>query len=548
MPARKGFPCPALVLGALLTAATLLVSACDDTKPGLYQDYIGAELARDAATRPAASSGPATAPAVPSHIPATGPLALTVQESILLALENNRLLAVDRFNPRIQRTAEQVERALFDPTITGGYSGTRAKDRHDQNPSLDSLSNSTTGNLGASIFLPTGTTLDIVGETTRRWNEGAADEHDTRVGFDIKQPLLRGAGLDVNLASLREARIDTATSEYVLRDVAQQLVSDVEKTYWNYALALRQIDIYTSSLNLAQQELDETKERIQIGKLAETELAAAQAAVALRREDLINARSTVAKTRLQLIRLLSPPRENLWDIEIVNVNMPVVPAIKLDDVARHVEVALRMRPDLNEARLAIQKGDVEIVRTRNGLLPKLDAFITMGRSGYAGSFGRSVDRMIDGGSYDAAAGVSLEVSPINREARANYQSAQLKRQQSAESLANIEQLAQVDVRSAYVEVLRTAEQVTATAATRVSQEEKYRAETEKFRVGKSTSLLVSQAQSDLVTSQINEVQALVSYTNAMVEMFRIEGSLLERRGIVAPGDKPVVMSEPVWKK
>ena len=64
------------------------------------------------------------------------------------------------------------------------------------------------------------------------------------------------------------------------------------------------------------------------------------------------------------------------------------------------------------------------------------------------------------------------------------------------------QLAQVDVRSDYIDVIRLKEQITATAATRIAQEVNYNAEVEKFRVGRSTALLVSTAQSNLETAQI----------------------------------------------
>jgi outer membrane protein len=69
-----------------------------------------------------------------------------------------------------------------------------------------------------------------------------------------------------------------------------------------------------------------------------------------------------------------------------------------------VAVSKRMRPILNEARLQLLRGDLELVKTRNGLLPLMDLFITLGKSGYASSFGESVDR-IDDDSYDALAGV-----------------------------------------------------------------------------------------------------------------------------------------------
>jgi outer membrane protein len=66
-----------------------------------------------------------------------------------------------------------------------------------------------------------------------------------------------------------------------------------------------------------------------------------------------------------------------------------------------------------------------------------------------------------------------------------------------------------------------------------------RVETEKFRFGKSTTLLVAQAQRDLLSSQISEVITIVNYLKAFVELYLLEGSLLERRGISLPGREPV---------
>jgi outer membrane protein TolC len=102
-------------------------------------------------------------------------------------------------------------------------------------------------------------------------------------------------------------------------------------------------------------------------------------------------------------------------------------------------------------------------------------------------------------------------------------------------VSNLEQIVESDVRTAYTEVQRAGEQVTATAASRKLQEAKLKSEAEKFRVGQSTTFLVAQAQRDLLSSQIDEVDAVVTYRKALVEIFRLEGSLLQRRGIAAPG-------------
>ncbi len=462
-----------------------------------------------------------------------GPLEVTVEGAIMLALENNRGLRVQRLGPAIRRTYEDEERAEFDPTIAGGYAGSREhaeRMSRTTGEAAETTSSRIGGELEISENFPTGTDVSLRLATDRDWSELYSDEHEALVELTVTQALLKGARVSSNVASLRQARLDTRASEYELHGYAESVVAEVEGTYWEYALAERRIQIFEESLGLAEQQQRETEERIRIGKLAETELAAAQAEVALRREDLINARSALATTRLRLLRLLNPPGGGLWEREIILRDRPAVPEVKLDDVERHVEVALRMRPDLNEARLGVERGNLEVVKTKNGVLPKMDLFVTLGKTGYADSFGGSV-RQMDGESYAISGGISFEYPLRNREAKARQRRAVLSRTQAEEAVANLAQLVEVDVRSAYIEVDRTAEQATATAATRALQEEKLRAETEKFRVGRSTTLLVAQAQRDLVASRISEVDAVVNYLKALVDLFRLEGSLLERRGV-----------------
>jgi outer membrane protein len=102
---------------------------------------------------------------------------------------------------------------------------------------------------------------------------------------------------------------------------------------------------------------------------------------------------------------------------------------------------------------------------------------------------------------------------------------------------------ELDVRTAYIEVNRAKQQISASAATRKFDEETLRIETEKFRVGRSTGFLVAQASRDLLVSRIAEVQALANYLKALIDLYRQDGSLLVRRGISAPGREPVRLSK-----
>jgi len=470
------------------------------------------------------------------------PINVTISEAILFSMENNRSLVVERLNPAIQQTFEDQERAVFDPETSAGVSAGRLEGERLARSGGDTESftaDTVDGVISLEQFFPTGTTVSVEGTTLMTDSSLYSNSfYSTRLGMTLTQALLRGFGTDVNLARLRQARLDTRFTEYELRGFTQFLVAQVEKTYWDYALARRQIEIFEESLKLAGRQLADTEEMIRVGKLAESELAAVQAEVAAQEQGLINARSDMQTTRLRLLRLLNPPGPDLWNREVNLIHQPTLPEIKLEDVGLHVAVAMRMRPDLNEARLGVLRDDLQLVMTKNGLLPLMDLFITLGKTGYSDSFGNSVSD-ITGDSYDALVGARFQYPIYNRDAKARHQRALLGREQAQKALDNLSQLVDVDVRTAYIEVNRTKQQISASAATRIFDEEKLRIETEKFRVGRSTNFLVAQAQRDLLISRIAEVQVLANYLKALIDLYRLDGSLLERRGIITPGRKPV---------
>ena len=452
------------------------------------------------------------------------PLTMSIAEAVLGSLANNRSLEVQRIDPELVRTGELAAEAPFDATLQGKLAG--AADRSPEGPE-ESLENSDSQRLelGASRLFPTGTTLGIALESA---NSGSADSASTRLGVSLTQALLQGRGSDVNLAAVRQARLDTAYSLSELRAYTESLVAQVEETCWDYLLADRRVAIVERSLAIAEDQLAEVRERIAVGRLAEIEQAAAEAEVALRREALINARSAREAQRLKLLRLVNPPGPTALTRQVTITDTPALPPADPDPVADHVALALRRRPELAQARLLLERGDLELVQTRNGLLPRLDFFISLGATGYAASFGDTLD---PGEGRDIAAGLTLSVPLPRSAARAADQRATLSRRRAEVSIENLAQLVEVDVRAAWIEAGRLREQVAATAATRRLQEEKLRAETEKFRVGKSTAYLVAQAQRDLLQAENDAVSTAAGLIKAHIECYRLEGTLLDRRGI-----------------
>lgn len=495
-----------------------------------------------AATQPAAIA-PATQPA-PVETNAAGleagrvavPPAVSVQDAILVGLQNNASLRVQRYNVPLRRTAEEQQLSRFDPTVSGSIQG-------GANGSAGRTTNSISGSLGYDQFLPTGTTVSADVSSSNSFYSDASSTFGANVS--VSQALLRGAGLDVNLASLRSAELGTKISQYQLRGLAETLVANIESAYWDLAYTERQLAIVQNGLDVAEAQLRDTTERIRLGDLANTERFAAEAEVARRRQELITANSTLNTQRIRFLQLITPPGEPFWDRAVNLHTQPFIPQGEMDPVEAHVNVALRMRPEVNQTKLQMQQNDLEIVQTRNGLLPRLDFFVTLGKTGFASNFGESIEEL-NGPNYQALAGVRGDWSPLNRSAIASYRASVLTKEATEESYRNLLQTVQADVRTQYQDVLRTRLQIDATRATRAASQASFETELAKFRAQRSTSLLVAQAQRDLLSAQLSEVLTVTNHLKSLVTLYRLEGSLLYRRGLQAPGAEPV--PEVVWKR
>jgi outer membrane protein TolC len=466
------------------------------------------------------------------------PIYLTLEQAVMLALENNADLHVRQFAPEIAGAFEKIERGVYDPELFAefqyseqeGIETSRATSQQ-FNVSRDSMSTAA----GIRQRLPSGTVVETLIEQDRDRSDRTPDQNETRLGLSVTQALLQGFGPGVNLAGVRQAELDTLASIHELKGFVQALAADTEIAYWHFVLAGQEIEIFQSSLEIARQQRDEIQQQIEVGLMPETEAAAARAEVARRKQALIDSRSQMEQYRLRLLNFVCPgPAQGLKrDIRPASVAR-IESGEPVDNLEQRLELARRFRPDLAEARLRAEQGRLETVVTRNGLLPKLELFVFLGQTGYADSFSESL-RALDENTYDATAGLRLSHYIGNRDARGRHEASWARRLQAQAAVESLRQIVELDVRLAANEVERAWQQISASAATRALQEEVLDSEKQRFEVGASTALLVAQAQRDLLAARIAEVEAVISYRLAKIRLYQAEGSLLDRRGISLAG-------------
>lgn len=282
-------------------------------------------------------------------------------------------------------------------------------------------------------------------------------------------------------------------------------------------------------MQLAERLLFELTQRLNVGKAAPLDLVSARAEVATRKKNLINARAALQNTQLRLAYLTSDTIL-FTDRPLLLTDTPVSPVFP-DSIHQHLQAAQKFRPDIRLANNLLEKGELDIIQTRNGLLPKLDLFISLSGTANSNFFSEAFRSDTSTRAKILAAGLSLSLPVTNGAARVKHQRTLLTRDQLKLSISNLENLIKLDVRSAWTEVNRTISQIEAATEARKLQEEKLAAEQTRLDNGKTTDYIVLQIQRDLISAQLDEARAGVAYCTAVTDLYLKDGTLLERLGI-----------------
>ena len=252
----------------------------------------------------------------------------------------------------------------------------------------------TTNSFGASVdvsrFLPTGGTIGLHADSTYARTTGSfsglldGTAWTDNVGLAITQPLLRGRGR--MLFEANEVRATLARDVAVLarRLTAIQAVQAVISAYWDLVLAEQTVAITQQSLDLAKERLRVTRIGAEGGKVPRSEIPAVLQVIATREEDVLNGELSVLDRSIALRRAAGMP------IGAGELGLRVTTELDAKDqpldLAQLVERAFAASPELAELAKQDTSATIDIAVTENGLLPQLDAALSLGPTGTAEKF------------------------------------------------------------------------------------------------------------------------------------------------------------------
>lgn len=487
---------------------------------------------------------------------AEAPRPLSLQEAIATALENNLQVKIARTNQENGRYGILDAQGAYDWNLTADLSMARAKfDQQkttgmtQEGPALittDGDRSSRTLNVGLSRAFDWGGTFKIgytpiyANRTSTEYNvpldpsyppfsQNTSSRFPYTGGLDLSytQSLLKNFGRDVAGAQLIISRKNADISDLTFQGKIIDVVSAIETQYWDVVNAERTLSNKRKALELAQKQLRENKIRVEVGNMAPIEITSAEAAVALREQEIIQSEAQLANAKDTLVRSLFPEQERPSDLKLTDE--PTLSRLKLDEeAAQRMAVERRVELKIAQSNLSIASTQ-ERVAERNRL-PRLD--LTVAASSDAnqqrslGDINKDlVKRSNPGYSINLAFAMPIQ----NRSAEAALATRKAARRSQELSVKDQQLTITLEVRNALRSVEAAEKGVKAAEKSRIFKERDFEAEQKKFDNGMSTNFVVLSKQNELDAARANELANQISYAKAVTAFERAIGNLLEAR-------------------
>ncbi len=519
-------------------------------------------------------------------------ISLTMREAVMMALENNRDIEIERLNTRMNEFDLRAAKGVYDPALTAGVFYDRSV-----TPVASILAGGaddgrlkTTGFVGTSKIaqrLPwQGGSVQAVLDQSRGTSQNLFNslnpQFTTSLNVEYSQPLFRNRRIDEPRRQIKIAkkRLDLSDSQF--RQRAIEIVARVERAYWDLVFALRDEEIKRESVELARTQLAHNQRLVDQGAIAPVDVVSARVEVERRTDEAEASVETIQRAENALKALtVAPGNTEMWNSELAPVEKPTLDSSASMPFEDALKIAFKNRPEMKQYRLRGELNGIDVDYFRDQTKPRIDLIASYGTFGLAGkartdlnpisasqeqlfarinqlsqiaglpalpSFpvGATPDKFIGGygqslgnlfrNDYRAwRIGVNIELSIGNRTAKAQLGRALVEGKQIDAQRQRAEQLIEVEVRNALQAVGTARRRVEAAKNSRINAELQHTSERRKFDAGQSTNFFVLDRQNALSAARGRELKALTDFNKAVSDLQHALSTTLVNNNVAVDG-------------
>ena len=406
---------------------------------------------------------------------------ITIDQAISIALENNYSLKQAKNELDLAEDLIFSEKADFLPSVSASMNGSRTTGQQfiferfseDLDPFVDVSSQSISGGMNASINLFNGFNNILTLKSSQSNKESRTQQYERAkesVIFNTASRYLQVL-LDKELLAIAEQNLETSTTQL------NQVQAQVELG------ARPMVDLFNQEAQVANDEL-----------------------VVTQREN------TLSLNSLLLVRQLEIDPLGAYDFVVPDLTLNDLPWMDVN-LRSLVNEALITRSDILSAEASISSLRYQMQVTKNSLLPTLRAS--------AGVSSRYSDQYSIGGNevsfsdqffdqqVNRSLGLSISLPLFNNWNRIySIQSAEVQLKNAELNLDNSKMQVIQEVSQAYNDYSSYVKQLDASEKSLIASERAFQTQQERYNLGASTLIELTQAQSAFVSAQSSYTQAL----------------------------------------
>jgi outer membrane protein TolC len=460
---------------------------------------------------------------------------LTVDQAIDNALAKNLGLQISRLETNISEGDVMSAQADFDPEIYANTSYTIRETDTTTSETVGAESDSRTYQGGVRKLIRTGATIDVSTSTARSdsnalTNIGSNLDYESSVGVEIRQPLLKGAWSDYNLATLRKAKSGFSQAKLTVRRDILDVVSQTEKAYWDLAYAYQNVQLQRTGVEASRQLVSETESKFKANLASRVELLQAQSQLASDEEVLLLAESALEEASDALL-LLTGGMDESYTGEVPAVS--ILPAVfaTVPDFNETWIKALEASEDIAIQEETIYQVEQDGITAKHVRKPQLDVVAT---GSYIGLDDTAVDNAYEN-AFDRDGeqwSLMLEFSMPwgQREGKGKELQAKSYLEQEQIRLQKIKQELRSDVRSAWRNVNVGVKRVKNASVTLELQQQAFDEAQAKYKRGLISFREMLEVQRDYDNARQNYLEATKDLMEYNVTLSRLDGTLMARHG------------------
>jgi len=377
------------------------------------------------------------------------------------------------------------------------------------------------------------------------------------LSLSVTQNLLNGFGLAVNKRSFHKAQNNLRAADLTIETQAITTVSGVANLYWDLVTFNDELRVSRETLRLDTQLYQDNKKRAELGAIAPIDIIQAEADMKAAEQDVVQRESRVRQQEMILKNYIT--RGGLDNPAIAVAG--IVPTDHIEVPAQEAVIpwqdlvtqAIAHRPEIEQNQISLENARLDLLGTKNNLLPTLSVSANFANNGQAGSvnpnynaalfgpsqpsqfllggYGTTLDQVFSRNFPNYSVAFTLTVPIRNRSAQADQITAELNYRQSEIQDHQLHNSIKLAVINNWTNLRNARAAYETSVVSRKLADETLEGTRRKYALGTATILEVVTAQRDDTSRRLSEVDALDQLQAARTSMDQSLGKILDDYGV-----------------